>query len=94
MLILAAITINLTIGENGIIKRAKEAALMHKKSEYFQDIELEIANEQLERLIENKEEPFIVSLQKRLQGLETASQESVKVYTTSNYKEIIDLNSF
>ena len=92
MLILATITINLVLGDNGIVKKAKDAALMHKKSEYFQDIELEIANEQLERLIENKEEPFIVSLQKRLQGTEVASQETVKVYTKKPWVDKAEIN--
>ena len=92
MLILAAITINLTIGENGILKRAKDAALMHKKAQYLQEIELEITDEHLERLQNPKEELFIVSLQKRLQGLETASQESVKVYTKKPWVDKAEIN--
>ena len=92
LLILATITVNLVLGENGIIKKAKEAAIMHKKAEYLQEIELEITDEHLERLQNPKEELFIVSLQKRLQGTEVASQETVKVYTKKPWVDKAEIN--
>ena len=66
MLILAAITVNLVLGENGIIKRAKEAALMQKKAQYMEEINIAIAEEQLDRTATHKDEPFITSLANRL----------------------------
>ena len=92
MLILAVVTINLTLGENGIVKKAKEAILMNKKAQYMQEIDLEIADEHMERLSTPKEELFIESLQKRLQGTEVASQETVKVYTKKPWVDKADIN--
>ena len=92
MLILAAVSVNLVIGNNGIIGRAKYAALTHKKEQYYQEIDLEIVDEHLQRLQAPKEEPFIVSLQKRLQGTETASEESVKVYPKKEWVDKAEIN--
>lgn len=92
LLILATITIRLTLGENGVIRKAKEAILMNKKAEYLQEIESEIVGEQMERLSVIKDEPFIVSLQKRLQGTESASQEYVKVYTKKPWVDRTEIN--
>ena len=66
LLILAATALTLTLGENGILKRAKEAALMQKKAQYMEEINLAIADEKMERAGTAKSEPFITSVAERL----------------------------
>lgn len=75
LIILAAISINIVLQENQINK-AKEAALQTKKAQYFEEIKLEIADEQIERQGSPKAEAFIVSLSYRLEGREVASKAS------------------
>ena len=66
ILILAAVTLNLTLGNKGIVKRAQEATLMNSKAQYYQEIDMEIVDEKMERSAKYKEEPFITSLANRL----------------------------
>ena len=92
LLILAAIALNLILGDNGIIKKAKDAAIMEKKAQYIEEIQMEIVDESLERLQNPKEELFIVSLQRRLQGEQTASQENVKAHTKREWISKAEIN--
>lgn len=92
LIILAGITINMLLGDNGILTRAKDADLLNKKAQYIEEIQLEIADEHMERLSAYKEEPFIVSLQKRLQGTESASEGNVKVYTKKSWVDKAEIN--
>ena len=66
LLILTAIAINLTLGQNGIIKRSKEATSLNKKAQYMEEINLVIADEKIERTATIKEEPFITSIANKL----------------------------
>ena len=66
MLILAAVSIRLTLGKNGIVGKAKDAELLNKKAQYMEEINVAIADEQIERAGTHKEEAFITSLEKRL----------------------------
>ena len=94
MLILATITLNLTLGENGIFKRAKQATMLQKKARYIEEIEVEISNEQMDRLLGKSGETFIVSLQKRLEGTPTASLNTQTTYTKKDWVKntLINLN--
>lgn len=67
LLILAGVSISALGGENGLISRAIQAATAYKKAQYFEEINLEIMEEQQERMSQEKEEPFIVSLKERIQ---------------------------
>ena len=87
LIILAAVAVNLALGENGIISRAKQAVLMQKKAQYYEEINLEIFQEQADRQIEAKEEAFIVSLNERLTGKKQASNESVSAYNKKSWVE-------
>ena len=66
LLILAAVALNLTLGENGIFKRTKDSALLYKKAEYMEEINLVIADEQTERTGTHKDEAFITSVANKL----------------------------
>ena len=46
MLILAGVTINLTVGENGLITKATRAREEYKKATYFEELKLDILDEQ------------------------------------------------
>lgn len=68
ILILAGISISILAGENGLIEKVKKSSTEYKKSQYFEEINIEILEEKMERAANNKTEPFIVSLNKRLIG--------------------------
>lgn len=67
LLILAGISIVGILGENGLIIRTKQASIARKKAQYFEEINLEIFNEQTERFQIAKEETFIQSIKTRIE---------------------------
>ena len=85
LIILAAVAINTVLGENGILARAKQAALEHKKAQYYEEINIEILEEQMERQTSPSDTPFIVSLNERLAGTEQASNESVTTHSRKSW---------
>lgn len=87
LIILTSVIINVTLGKNGIIDRVKDAKMEYKKSQYFEDINLEIIDEQTERSIKQKNELFITSIEHRLAGTPTASAASTKAYTKKEWIE-------
>lgn len=68
LIILAGVVISIALGNNGIISRVKQAEKEYKMAQYFEVINLEITEEQMERNVQEKEEKFITSLQYRLGG--------------------------
>ena len=76
LLILAGITIA-QLGSSGLLGNAQKAKTEYKKSQYFEDINMEIFNEQVERAQHEKEEPFIVSLKNRIEKNHTEWVSSV-----------------
>ena len=89
MLILAIVTVNLTLGENGIISRAKYAIEENKKAQYFENIYFEITQERIDREQQYKDEAFIESLKYRLEGRPQASIDNF-FYTKKEWiKEVI-----
>ena len=46
LIILAGVTINLTVGENGLITKATRAREEYKKATYFEELNLDILDEQ------------------------------------------------
>ena len=46
LIILAGVTINLTVGENGLITKATRAREEYKKAAYFEELNLDILDEQ------------------------------------------------
>lgn len=81
LIILAGVTINLSLGENGIIKRAKDASLLNKKAQYMEEIQLEIADEYMQRLQNPKNEAFIKSIQTRINNKDWTT--NVNMYDAS-----------
>ena len=77
LIILAAVSINLTIGENGIITRTKQAAFESKIAEYKEKLSLTIIDEKLDRAETEKEEPFIRSLADRIQDLDFVKENGI-----------------
>ena len=67
LVILAGVSINLVLGDNGIINKVKNAAKEQERARCFEEIKLEIATEQIDRVNNVKEELFIVSLKNRIQ---------------------------
>lgn len=55
LLILAAVSLNLVLGENGIITKASAAKEKHLIATYKERIEMIVADEQLEEQIHGKE---------------------------------------
>lgn len=68
LMILAGVLINITLGQNGIINKTQEAKIKHKKAQYYEEINIEILEEETERQINPKSEAFIVSLDNRIQA--------------------------
>ena len=66
LLILAGVTITTLTGENGVLKRGTQAVINHKKAQYYEEIKIEIYEEQIERAAKIKEDPFITSLNSRI----------------------------
>ena len=87
LVIIGGVAVGLTIGENGIINRAKQAAMMQKKAQYFEEIGLEIIQEQTERYEKAKEEAFILSINERLTGQKQASNQPVSSYSKKSWIE-------
>ena len=85
LVIIGGVAVGLTIGENGIINRAKQAAMMQKKAQYFEEINIEIVSEQMDRQEEAKADAFIVSLNERLTGQKQASNQSVSTYSKKSW---------
>ena len=67
LLILAGVTLNALIGGEGLITRALKAEKEMKKAQYFEEINVEIIDEQVERASETKEEFLIESIQGRIE---------------------------
>lgn len=67
LIILAGVSINLILGDNGIIQKAKQAKEEYKKATYFEDVNLEIITEQTERATSPKEDIFIESIKTRVE---------------------------
>ncbi len=59
LLILAAVAINLTIGENGIFTRAQDAVKDYKRSEAVEDLEFYLASEKLDKILEEITPPNV-----------------------------------
>lgn len=55
LLILAGVTISLTIGDNGLFKTAKEAGIEYEKAKVKEELEIAIANMQTKKIAEGKE---------------------------------------
>ncbi len=53
-------------GQNGLISKSSTASIEQKKAEYFEEIQIEIADEQIERYEKYKDTSFITSLSIRL----------------------------
>ena len=70
LLILAGITISALAGDNGLFTRAQQAEKLTKKSQYFEEINIEILDEIAQRKEETKEKAFIKSIQERLENKE------------------------
>lgn len=103
-LILAGISINV-LTSNGLLNNARTSEMEYKKKTYFEEIELEIMTEQIERKTQVKEEAFIKSLQNRilkkdwvdiviicdenLEEKEQAADNTVLIVNTKNKYEII-----
>ena len=49
LIILAGVLINVTLGNNGIINRAKNTVDDYKKAQYYEEINIEILEEEMER---------------------------------------------
>lgn len=66
LIILAAVTINIVIGQNGIINRTNEAAIKHKNAATKEKIQLEMADVTLEHYIFSLEEITLEELGNKL----------------------------
>lgn len=105
LLILAAVSIAMITGENGILTNTLEAKKETKKAQYFEEINIEITNEQLERKLREKEESFINSIKSRIeeknwingvkskQDIDSDIENILIVYTKDGYEIIIDVNN-
>jgi len=87
LLILAGVSLNLISGSNGILTRAENARVQTQKGKYYEEIELDIMAERLERIERTKEEPFITSLETTLNAKSWVS--SVAKDTTNNILSVI-----
>lgn len=68
LLILAGITLNLVLGENGIISRTKISVETYKKEQVREELQLTITNIQMEYLQKNEE----ITMEKIVNGLKTS----------------------
>lgn len=84
LLILTGITISTLGGENGLLVKVNQAAKLTKKSQYFEEINMEIITEKSQRMITAKEEAFIKSIQKRIENKNWVEQISA---TDSNFQK-------
>ena len=92
LLILAGITISSLIGENGLITRAKQATTISLKTQYFEEINIEILDEITQRNIEAKEIPFITSIQERLKSKDWVKQVSATDKELQKHENDIENN--
>lgn len=67
MLILAGVTINITIGENGIFKKTQEVAIISKKESIKEELELIITGMELEE----QKKGAVLTKEKMAENLET-----------------------
>lgn len=96
LLILAGVTINLTLGENGIFKTAGQAAEKHTKSVLKEEIELAIVDIQTEELARGN----FVTLEKlanrdlvnKLAGIEATLENNEIIGSYKEYEYVIDKN--
>ena len=69
LIILAGITLNLLIGDNGILTRAKDAAKIQKQVEYKESLEFLILEEHMDRAnVQTIDKAFISSLKERIEN--------------------------
>ena len=74
ILVIAVIAINVAVGNNGLIPRANEAKVLYKNAQYYEEIDMAIIEEEMDRLVQiNENEAFIESVYYRLWGKEQAS---------------------
>lgn len=83
LLILAGITIATLMGDNGLLARAVQAQRETKKSQYYEEINLEILDEQIERVQGDNSEPFIKSIKERIE--EKSWVNKVLMYKETEY---------
>ena len=72
LLILAGITLNAVIGENGILNKSKTATKEYKKAEYRERIEIITAGEQSKKIIDNLPKSLKDLVVERLESEENA----------------------
>ena len=62
LLILAGVAISLTIGQNGIITRAQTAVVINENASIYEQLQLKIADYQLEKITNNTESEILTRL--------------------------------
>lgn len=85
LIILASVLINITIGGDGIIDKSIEGKTQFLKKQYYEEINIEILTEQMERSISTKTEKFITSIEHRLGGTPEGQEDNGKVYTKKTW---------
>ena len=93
ILIIAVVAINITVGSGGLIERTNQAVALQKRGQYYEEINLAILEEQMDRAVEASNELFIVSLQKRLSGTQSPSAISSRVYPKRDWVESTEINA-
>ena len=63
LLILTVIVINITVGNNGLIGRVKEATILQNKARYFEELEIDIVSTHVEKQVNRKGDVFITVLE-------------------------------
>jgi len=86
LLILATVTMNMVLRDEGILSLAGKSSAEFKKAQYFEEINLEIADELAQRKAQPKEEPLSVSLKNRIEKLEWVSE--AEIYVEAGQTEI------
>lgn len=84
LLILAGVTLNLTLGEGGIFKTAQSASKEHEKSQLKEELDLAILDIRTQKLAEGKE-----MTREDLKGLESigAIIDNTDIITEGEYKD-------
>ena len=62
LLILAGVAISLTIGQNGIITRAQTAVVINENANVYEQLQLKVADYQMENITNNKESEILTRL--------------------------------
>ena len=65
LIILVGVTINLTVGENGLITKATRAREEYKKATYFEELNLDILDEQTRKSNNSKLNCQKIHIQKK-----------------------------